>query len=103
MCIRDRFGLVGGQLAGVVAIFAGFLFQVVRIRDLTGLNLARYGRGFLLSAGVSVSVVLVCLGTRPFAILARPIPNVLSGILGCVIAYALSLGVFFRGGPREIV
>jgi len=98
----ERFGLVGGQMAALAAIVAGLLFQVLRVRDLIGLDLAVYGRIFALAAAISFGIALLSLSTRPFAILAHPIPNILLGALGCVIAYALSVGMFLRGDLKEL-
>ena len=98
----EQFGFLGGQLACLLAIFIGFLFQVVRVRDITGLSLAQYGKVFLLSAGISVIFVIVCSGARVFGFLARPLPNILFGILGCVAAYGFSLGILLRSNRRPI-
>jgi O-antigen/teichoic acid export membrane protein len=97
------FGLVGAQLAALIAVGAGLLFQVLRARDLIALDLSVYSRVFLLAAAVSSGTALLCLGTRPFASLAQPIPNTLFGVLGCVIAYVLSARVFLRGNSKEMV
>lgn len=91
-----RFGLVGGQLAALLAILAGLFFQVARLRDLIGLNLVEYGRPFLVAAAISVAVAAVCLSTRPFAVLSKPLPNIFFGIVGCAVAYAFSFSIFFR-------
>jgi lipopolysaccharide exporter len=92
----ERFGLVGGQLAALVAVLTGFLFQAVRVRDLIGLNLAEYGKPFLVATGISCAVAAVCLSTWPFAILSRPLPNIFFGMIGCTVAYTFSFGIFFR-------
>jgi O-antigen/teichoic acid export membrane protein len=92
----ERFGLVGGQLAALLAVLAGFLFQVARLRGLIGLDLAEYGKPFLVAAGISVAVAVVCLSTRPFASLSRPVPNIFFGIVGCAVAYGFSFSIFYR-------
>jgi hypothetical protein len=76
------------------------LFQIVRVRDLIGFDLARFGRVFLMSAAISLSVAAVCLSTRPFASLTHPIPNILVGVVGCMIAYAFSVRVILRGNLK---
>jgi hypothetical protein len=95
------FGLVGGQLAALVSIGTGFLFQVARIRDLIGLNLARYGKAFLLSAGISLSVAVVYLVARPFVVFSQPVANILIGATGCLVAYSLSLMSLLRSREKE--
>jgi O-antigen/teichoic acid export membrane protein len=83
-------GLVGGQVACLVAVFVGFLFQVSRIRALTGLELGQYFEIFLLSTAMSVCVPAVYLGTRLWTSLASPAVNVGFGIAGCFLAYILT-------------
>lgn len=96
------FGLVGGQLACFISIVVGYSFQVMRIRQLADLNLSQYGKLFLVSAAISFSVIAICLATRPFAMLARPLPSIVSGIAGCLLAYGLAGAVFFRTKSRSI-
>jgi lipopolysaccharide exporter len=95
------FGLLGGQLACLISMMVGFLFQVVRIRDFTAIRISEYGKTFLVSALIAASVVVVCLGTRPFAALTRPLPNIALGIAGCLFAYGLTAMILFRG-RREL-
>jgi O-antigen/teichoic acid export membrane protein len=44
------FGVIGGQIAALLAIILSYLLQVMRMRELTGLDLLRYGRAFVLPA-----------------------------------------------------
>jgi O-antigen/teichoic acid export membrane protein len=94
-------GLVGAQVACLISIVVGYLFQVVRIRQLTGLNLTQYSKSFLFSAAISIGVLAICLGTQPVGILARPVPNIVLGILGCILAYSLSLGIYLRNNQAR--
>jgi PST family polysaccharide transporter len=87
------FGLSGGQLAALVSIIAGFLFQVERVNKLTDLNVIDFGKLFLVAVGVSLGVAVVCIGARTFIEVAHPIPNILVGLLGCIIAYGISAGL----------
>jgi O-antigen/teichoic acid export membrane protein len=91
------FGLVGGQLACLISMVVGFLFQVDRIRDFTAINVSEYGKVFLISSLIASSVVVVCLGTRSFVALTRPLPNIALGIVGCLLAYGLTVMILFRG------
>lgn len=53
------FGLIGGQIACLIAISVGFWFQLVRLRELTRLKLRCYGRFVLVSLAAAVFVTLV--------------------------------------------
>ncbi len=90
------FGLVGGQLACLASIGVGYSFQVARVRQSTGLDLRRYGKMFLVSVPIALVVGAFCLAARTFAALANPIPNIVSGAIGCVLAYCLSMAIFAR-------
>jgi lipopolysaccharide exporter len=95
-----EYGLLGGQLAALVAITAGFLFQVVRLRGLTGLGIVKYAKAFVVFGGISLAIAVLCLGTRTLAPLDHPVPNIFLGILACAIACGLGLLVFSRSGLR---
>lgn len=90
------FGFVGAQLACLVSVLLGFLFQMARLRALTRFDLSQFGKPLLLSGVISVSAVAVCLCARPFSIFASPVPNILIGTLGCLVAYGLGGALFFR-------
>jgi lipopolysaccharide exporter len=94
------FGLVGGQLVALLAIIVGFAFQIMRVRDFIALDSAQYGKLLLVSGGVSLGVAAICVGVQRLNFGAAPIPNVLIGIVGCVIAYGISGGVFLRNGMK---
>jgi len=89
------FGLSGGQLAALVSMVAGFLFQIVRVKTLNKLDVVNFGKVFPVSVGVSSAVAAVCVSARRFTIVAHPIPNILTGLVGCMIAFAIS-AVFLR-------
>lgn len=94
------FGLVGGQLACLISIAIGYLFQVERIRKVTDLDLSQYRKGFVVSGAISLSVGVVCVGARMLGNWAQPLPNIFVGMVGCVIAYALACAIVF-GTSRE--
>ena len=96
------FGLVGGQLACLASVLVGFLFQLIRVRGLIGLDLSSYAKPAALAAGISLSVAAVCLTTKVSPSLARPIPTVMLGILGCLIAYAVSAALFVRSTRGQV-
>jgi hypothetical protein len=88
--------LVGGQVACLAAVIVGYLFQVARIRGLTGLDLRKYCGIFLLSAIVSASVPAIYLGPRFFSPITSPMSNIALGVVGCFLAYALAGAVLLR-------
>jgi O-antigen/teichoic acid export membrane protein len=96
-----KYGVLGGQLAALVAITAGFLFQVVRLRDLTTLDLARYVKRLAVFGAISAGIVGVCLGMRTLVTISQPVPNILIGAAACTVGAGLGLAVFLRRTARE--
>jgi lipopolysaccharide exporter len=90
------YGIVGGQFACLSAMVLGYLFQLVRIYRLTGLNFSQYGRTFLISAAASVGTAAICLGGRQLPLSERPLANIFLGVVGCIVAYGLAGIVVFR-------
>jgi O-antigen/teichoic acid export membrane protein len=89
-------GVVGGQVAALLAIVVSYLLQVIRMRSLTGLNLLRYGRAFVPAALVSVGILVAGLCARFLGLATRPLANIALGAGVCVIAYALCVPAFLR-------
>jgi O-antigen/teichoic acid export membrane protein len=89
-------GPAGGQLAALASISVGFLFQIDRIRHITGFNLAQYAKAFTLAAGISICVACVYFGARAFGVLDGPMPNILLGAVGCLLAYGLAAWILTR-------
>lgn len=98
------FGLVGGQLAALCSIVAGYVFQIARIRGFTGLNLKTYGEGFVTPVTISMLVAAACLGTRLFLPVNRPVTTIVVYITGCLLAYGLSIATLLwrRQGARAL-
>jgi lipopolysaccharide exporter len=93
-----RFGLIGGQIAALLAIVVGLSFQAVRVRSLANLDMLRYAKVLSASAGISLGVAVVCAIAKFYAFDARPIPTLLTGVAGCVAAYCISGRIFLRNG-----
>jgi O-antigen/teichoic acid export membrane protein len=91
-----HFGFVGAQLACLTAVTVGYLFQIERIRDVTGLDLSLYRRNFLLAGLISLSSVAICLVARYLGGFAQPVPTVFLGALGCLVTYGLAYIVMVR-------
>jgi hypothetical protein len=89
-------GVVGGQVAALLAISVSYLLQVIRMRGLTGLDLLRYGKAFLPAAVVSGGLLGLGLGARFLGLATRPLANLALGAGACVVAYALCLSAFLK-------
>jgi O-antigen/teichoic acid export membrane protein len=89
-------GVVGGQVAALLAIIVSYLLQVIRMRGLTGLDLLRYGKALVPAALVSGGILGVGLGARFLGLATRPLANIALGASACVIAYALCVPAFLR-------
>lgn len=89
-------GVVGGQVAALVAILVSYLLQVMRIRRLTGLNLARYGKAFARAGLVSVGFLVGGLGIRFLGLAVGPAAQIALGVCGCLIAYGLCVPALLR-------
>jgi lipopolysaccharide exporter len=89
-------GVVGGQVAALVAIIVSYFLQVIRMRELTGLDLLRYGKAFAPAAVVSAGILGADLGVHFLGLATGPLANIALGAGTCVIAYALCLPAFLR-------
>jgi hypothetical protein len=47
-----------------------------------------------------VSVAAVCLGSRLSPALGRPVPTLIFGVLGCLLAYGFSAAFFLHDSRR---
>lgn len=95
------FGVVGGQVAALLAIILGYLMQIVRMRGLTGLNLAHYAKAFVPATLMSAGVLAVGFSARFFDLATRPVTNIAFGAIACLIAYALCVPVFIKTRQME--
>jgi len=89
-------GVVGGQVAALVAIIVSYLFQVMRMRALTGLNLRRYAQAFVPAMVASAVLLVLGIGARALGFEAKPGLNVALGMAACLMAYAFSVPAFVR-------
>jgi O-antigen/teichoic acid export membrane protein len=97
------FGLAGGQLACLLAVVVGFVFQLVRVQKLTDLSLTEFAKPFLSGLALSGSILAIWLFTQPFRQLSRPYVNILLGVLGFSIACAFSATDFLRKRQKVAV
>ena len=89
-------GVVGAQVAALLAIIVSYVLQVIRMRKLTGLNLVRYGKAFAPAALVSAGILGAGFGVRLLGLATGPVANIAFGAGACVIAYALCVPAFIR-------
>lgn len=95
------FGLVGGQLAALASILVGYFSQVIRMREVTGLDLKRYIKLFAMPVAIASALALVLLAAQPF-VLGWPIFNISLGVVGCAAAYAFGFRGVVRRYQKEI-
>jgi len=97
-------GIWAGQLACLAAVVVGYLLQVERMRKVTGLSLAEYGKTFAIPAVASLVIAALWLAAGSIDVLTRPVTNITVGVLGCLLAYGLAGAMFFRrtGGDDVI-
>lgn len=89
-------GLMGGQVAALIAITASYLLQVVRAHDIMGLRLPQYGKAFGPAILVSAGVVVLGSGARFFGLAASHLASIAIAFSLCIIAYVLCVPVFMR-------
>jgi len=94
--LTKEFGLWGAQLAVLIAIVVGYVLQVERIRRVIGFNLSAYRKTYVVPVAISLCAVLACLAARSAGVLARPLPNIMFGILGCLVTSGIACAYFFR-------
>jgi len=95
------FGMVGGQVAALLAIILSYFLQIVRMRDLTGLDLLRYGKTFVPPAIGSAAMLVVVLGIRWLGFSTRPTADIALCAGSCIVTYALCTAVHLRTSRRQ--
>jgi lipopolysaccharide exporter len=94
-------GVVGGQVAALLAIILSYVLQVVRMRGLTGLDLLRYGKAFVPATMGSVGMLGLVLGSRRLGLTPGPIADIAVCTGCCLIAYAVCTSVHLRSVKRQ--
>ena len=90
------FGVVGGQVAALVAVSVSYLLQVLRMRGLSCLDLLRYGRAFVPAILASAGLLGIGITAHILGLVTRPFANIALGAGSCIVAYAFCLPVFLR-------
>jgi len=93
-----EFGMVGGQIAALVAIIAGFASQLLRIERLTQLDLSQYGRALPFAVAVSGAILGLFLAARLVWPMHQPVANLAFGLF----AGALALGISSKRLLRQL-
>jgi len=94
-------GPVGGQVAALIAMVIGYLFQLVRLRAVTGLNLFRYGAVVVLPALGSAGILFVVLGSRRLGLTTSPTACIALCVGTCVVACAVCAAAHLRASKRK--
>jgi O-antigen/teichoic acid export membrane protein len=89
-------GVVGGQIAALVAIGASYLLQIMRIRGLTGLDLTRYGTAFVRAGVVSAALLCGGLGIRFLGLAEGKTAQIALGLCVFFIAYGICVPPLLR-------
>jgi O-antigen/teichoic acid export membrane protein len=89
-------GLVGGQVAALMAISASYLLQIVRIKDITGLNLLRYGRFFIPATLASGAILAIGVGAHSLGFGTKPSGNIAIAASACILAYVCCTPLFAK-------
>lgn len=88
-------GIAGGQVAALISVVVGYIFQLVRIHRVTELNVPNYGRGLLIATAASISVGVLYFVLRSANSPSAPV-NLAYGGLGCLLAYGLIGAIYWR-------
>ncbi len=89
-------GVVGGQVAALLAIVLSYSLQIIRMRALTGLDLLRYGRAFVPASLASAAMLILVLGARALGLSTRPIADITICGGACLVAYVICLSSQLR-------
>jgi O-antigen/teichoic acid export membrane protein len=95
-------GPVGGQIAALLAIFVGYLYQLILLRSVTGLSLLRYASAFVPPALGSVTMLAIVLGGRGLGLTVRPAANMSLCVASCLVAYAMCASAKLRASRRRV-
>ncbi len=90
------FGVVGAQIAALVAIGASYFLQIMRIRALTGLNLARYGTAFVRTGLVCAALLCGGLCIRFLRLAEGYTAQIALGLCALSLAYGICVPAVLR-------
>jgi len=90
------FGIIGGQMASLAAIGASYFLQILRIRELTGLDLGRYGTAFVPAGLVSALLFCVGLAIHYFGLAQGSTAQIGLGLCAFLVAYSICVPAVLR-------
>ncbi len=96
-----EFGVVGGQIAALISVIAGYAVQLLRMKHFTQLNFAQYAKSFPLPVAVSCAVFAVFLTIRHIVVANGLLMNLILGMLGCILALSICGKVFLKRQTAE--
>jgi len=93
-------GLRGAATAGLVSMLVGYIFQVKRMEEITGLDTLKYFYVFLPAFLISLFILILWIITKDI-LPSLPAYHMISGIVGCIIAYGLAIFFYMKSrvGP----
>jgi O-antigen/teichoic acid export membrane protein len=94
------FGVVGGQVAALLAIILSYILQVIRMREVTGLELLRYAKGVVLPALGSAGMLAIVFGGRRLGLTPGPTADIALCVGSCVVTYGVCALVYLRTSRR---
>lgn len=89
-------GMVGGQVAALIASAASYLLQIERAHKVTGLKILRYGQALVPAMLVSAGILMIGFGARFLGLATKPLANIAIAAAACLLAYALCVPVFIK-------
>ena len=89
-------GVVGAQIAALLAIGASYFLQIIRIRALTGLDLARYGMAFVRVGLVCAAILCGGLSIRFLGLAEGITAQVALGLCAFLLAYGICVPAVLR-------
>lgn len=95
-------GPVGGQVAALLSVSVGYLYQLILLRSTTGLSLLRYGVPFALPALGSAAMTVIVVGSRRLGLVASPAADIALCIASCLVAYAICAPAYLRASRKTI-
>lgn len=89
-------GVLGAQVAVLAAIGTSYLLQIMRIRELTGLDLARYGMAFVPAGLVSAALLCGGFGIRFLGLAEGKTAQIALGLCVFLLAYSICVPTVLR-------
>jgi O-antigen/teichoic acid export membrane protein len=95
-------GPVGGQIAALLAVVVGYLFQLISLRSVTHLHLLQYSSAFLAPGLAALVMAIIVLGSRRLGLVERPAADLALCAATCLAAYAVCAPVHLRASKRHL-